>query len=92
MSLQDDEDMAATMLRLTLVFIYIFLPDEVMLRPFFDKNVEDYLTQFGYLPRSIANSMRSWEHMENAVKNLQFYAGLNVSGVIDEPTLNLMSK
>jgi hypothetical protein len=59
----------------------------------YNKNVEDYLMQFGYLPKSnFAESMRSHKQIENAVKNLQFFAGLNITGHIDDFTLDLMAK
>ena len=80
---------------LGLVFVSCIMVPEVMLRPpsrSYSKNVEDYLTQFGYLPRSSSGSMRTHQQMENAVKNLQFYAGLNVTGVIDDATVDLMAK
>lgn len=76
------------------VFFYavIFLLVEIALSRPFNKNVEDYLTQFGYLPRSNSESMRSHHQIETAVKNLQFYAGLNVTGIIDQGTADLMTK
>ena len=60
----------------------------------YDKNVEDYLIQFGYLPKSsqFAPSMRTHQQFENAVKNLQYFAGLNATGRIDDFTLDLMAK
>ncbi len=58
----------------------------------YGKNVEDYLMQFGYLPRSSANALRTTSQLVNAVKNLQFFAGLNTTGKIDASTLDLMSK
>ncbi len=57
----------------------------------YDKTLEDYLTQFGYLPRSGANALRTRDHLVNAVKNLQFFAGLNTTGLVDEATLDLMT-
>ena len=78
--------------------LYLIFP-EVMLRPsskneghLFDKTLEEYLTQFGYLAPSNAHSLRSYDHMMNAVKNLQFYAGLNVTGVIDDATVDLITR
>ena len=58
----------------------------------FDKTLEEYLTQFGYLAPSNALSLRSHDHMMNAVKNLQFYAGLNITGVIDDDTVDLITR
>ena len=58
----------------------------------YDKTLEEYLTQFGYLPASGAHSMRTYHQLENAVKNLQFYAGLNVTGFIDDATVDLITK
>ena len=61
-------------------------------RSFYTKNDEDYLSQFGYLPKSDSESMRTHTQMENAVKNLQFFAGINVTGLVDKDTKNLMTK
>ena len=81
-------------------FLYVLLP-KVMARPSgihkdndYNKNVEDYLIQFGYLPKSsqFAPSMRTHQQFENAVKNLQYFAGLNATGRIDDFTLDLMAK
>ena len=58
----------------------------------YDKNLEEYLTQFGYLAPSSAHSLRSIDVMINAVKNLQFYAGLNITGHIDDATVDLITK
>ena len=91
---------------LRILLLYLILP-EVMLRPpsssssslkrglssrTYDKTLEEYLTQFGYLPASGAHSMRTYHQLENAVKNLQFYAGLNVTGFIDDATVDLITK
>ena len=89
---------------LRIFLLYLILP-EVMLRPpsssslkkgrrsrTYDKTLEEYLTQFGYLPASGAHSMRTYHQLENAVKNLQFYAGLNVTGFIDDATVDLITK
>ena len=61
---------------LPLILVYILLP-EARLRPasapiVYDKGLEDYLTQFGYLPSSNGESMRTHLQVENALKNLQF--------------------
>lgn len=82
---------------LALLLIIFVLPEAVFPKPLaaeqnFNKNVEDYLTTFGYLPRTEAESMRTHYQIETAVKNLQFYAGLNVTGRIDEATADLMTK
>jgi uncharacterized protein (DUF924 family) len=82
------------------ILVYALLPVLLPARPTapsaghdnYDKNLEDYLTQFGYLPTSSANSMRSQNQLANAVKNLQFFAGLNVTGLIDGATIDLMAR
>ena len=58
----------------------------------FGKNLEDYLTKFGYLPQSNleTGAMRTEQHMRDAVKNLQFFAGINVTGEVDQTTVDLM--
>ena len=79
---------------LPLIIVYILLP-EARLRPasaVFDKGLEDYLTQFGYLPASSGESMRTHLQVENALKNLQFFGKLNVTGLLDQDTINLMTK
>ncbi len=82
-----------------LLCVVTLLPEAVVPKPVvssetssFNKNVEDYLTQFGYLPKASASSMRTHYQLESAVKNLQFFAGLNITGSIDEATANLMTK
>ena len=67
----------------------------VKLRPSstaFDKSLEDYLTQFGYLPTSSSHSMRTQTQVENALKNLQFLAQIEVTGLMDESTRDLITR
>ena len=92
------------MLIILVLLLYLIIP-EVILRPsyskndyggrqhhLFDKTLEEYLTQFGYLAPSNALSLRSHDYMMNAVKNLQFYAGINITGVIDDATVDLITR
>ena len=58
----------------------------------FDKSLEDYLTQFGYLPTSSSHSMRTQRQVENALKNLQFLAQIEVTGLMDENTRDLITR
>ena len=60
----------------------------------YDKNLEDYLTNFGYLPQSYleTGAMRTEQQLIDAVKNLQFFAGINVTGAIDQDTIDVMKK
>lgn len=57
-----------------------------------DKSLIDYLTQFGYLPPSAAHSLLSHQQVENALKNLQFLANIEVTGVMDQNTRNLITR
>ena len=60
----------------------------------FGKNMEDYLTNFGYLPQSNleTGAMRTEQQLMDAVKNLQFFAGINTTGTVDQDTIELMKK
>ena len=60
----------------------------------FDKNLEDYLTKFGYLPPSNleAGAMRTEQILRDAVKNLQFFAGIKITGNVDKDTMELMMR
>lgn len=60
----------------------------------YDDSVQSYLSQFGYLPASQpgVGNLRSDYQLKEAVKNLQRYANLPVTGVMDNATLSLMSK
>ena len=60
----------------------------------YDRTLEDYLTNFGYLPQSNleTGAMRTEEQLIDAVKNLQFFAGINVTGDIDQGTIDIMKK
>ena len=60
----------------------------------FGKNMEDYLTNFGYLPQSNleTGAMRTELQLKDALKNLQFYAGIGVTGIVDEDTARLINK
>lgn len=59
-----------------------------------EKGVEDYLTQFGYLPQSDleTGNLRSIEQLEDALRNLQGFAGLNMTGKLDRSTKKLIEK
>ena len=60
----------------------------------FGKNLEEYLTNFGYLPKSNleTGAMRTEQQLKDAVKNLQFFAGINATGTVDQDTIELMRK
>ncbi|KAL0281610.1 UNVERIFIED_CONTAM: hypothetical protein PYX00_002545 [Menopon gallinae] len=53
-----------------------------------------YLSQYGYLPPSVSKpssgNLLSQEALSNAVAEFQNFAGLNVTGELDEETLKLM--
>eukprot|EP00095_Tigriopus_kingsejongensis_P002837 snap_masked-scaffold1267_size51716-processed-gene-0.1 protein:Tk02837 transcript:snap_masked-scaffold1267_size51716-processed-gene-0.1-mRNA-1 annotation:"matrix metalloproteinase-25-like" len=51
-----------------------------------------YLAQFGYLPRSETESLVTDHQVRDALRNLQFMAGLSVTGELDLDTLDLMGR
>ncbi|XP_030377643.1 stromelysin-3 isoform X2 [Scaptodrosophila lebanonensis] len=56
---------------------------------------EIYLSQFGYLPASARNPASSGLHDQktwvSAIQEFQSFAGLNITGELDEETMKLMS-
>ena len=60
----------------------------------YESNLEEYLTNFGYLPQSSleTGAMRTEQQFRDAVKNLQFFAGINVTGEVDTDTKELIEK
>ena len=60
----------------------------------YEKNLEEYLTNFGYLPQTSleTGAMRTEQQFRDAVKNLQFFAGINVTGKVDLETKELIKK
>merc|ERR1712109_49876 len=57
-----------------------------------DSRVEAYLTKFGYLPQSDleTGNLRSVKQLEDAVRNLQGFAGLQMTGKVDPETRQLL--
>ncbi|XP_015523915.2 matrix metalloproteinase-2 [Neodiprion lecontei] len=57
-----------------------------------DGNVQRYLTQFGYLPETDPKlqSLRTESQLIEAIKELQRFGGIPVTGKIDEATIRLM--
>ncbi|XP_046744597.1 matrix metalloproteinase-2-like [Diprion similis] len=57
-----------------------------------DGNVQKYLTQFGYLPQTDweTQSLRTEDQLIDAIKELQRFARIPVTGEIDEATIRLM--
>ena len=55
-------------------------------RQLLEPGVETYLTKFGYLPQSDLETgmLRTLDQLEDAVRNLQGFAGLNMTGRIDK--------
>ena len=60
----------------------------------YEKNLEEYLTNFGYLPQTNfeTGAMRTEQQFRDAVKNLQFFGGINVTGLVDQDTKELIKK
>ena len=78
---------------LTTTFLLTCLPSKST-NLFLGKTTEDYLTKYGYLPQSDleTGAQRTEQQLTDAVRNLQFFAGLNVTGNLDQNTLQLMTK
>ncbi|XP_053205188.1 matrix metalloproteinase-2-like [Panonychus citri] len=57
-------------------------------------DVSDFLVKFGYIPKddTRAGSIRSSDYLRNAIKEMQRFAGLPVTGIADEATINLTKK
>ncbi|XP_033231708.1 matrix metalloproteinase-2 [Belonocnema kinseyi] len=58
-----------------------------------DDKAQDYLMKFGYLPQSDieTGNLRTEDQLRDAIQNLQSFAGIPVTGEIDEETKKLMS-
>ncbi|XP_053557841.1 matrix metalloproteinase-17 [Bombina bombina] len=52
----------------------------------------DWLTKFGYLPPSdpVSGQLQTQEELSKAIKAMQEFGGLKSTGILDEPTLELM--
>ena len=63
-------------------------------REVINKEIEDYLTRFGYLPQSDleTGALRTMQQLTDAIRNLQGFAGINMTGEIDEQTKKLMKQ
>jgi len=63
-------------------------------REVINKEIEDYLTRFGYLPQSDleTGALRTMQQLRDAIRNLQGFAGLNMTGNIDNETRKLIHK
>ncbi|XP_071576577.1 matrix metalloproteinase-2-like [Temnothorax nylanderi] len=57
-----------------------------------DDKVQNYLMRFGYLPQTDfeTGNLRTEEQLRDAIKNLQKFGGIRVTGEIDEATKKLM--
>lgn len=60
----------------------------------FDDNVQNYLMEFGYLPKSNieTGNLRTMEQLQEAVRLFQSFANLDPTGEINRETLELMRK
>uniref|UniRef100_T1J720 Peptidase metallopeptidase domain-containing protein n=1 Tax=Strigamia maritima TaxID=126957 RepID=T1J720_STRMM len=54
----------------------------------------DFLTKYGYLPPTDLNAgnLRTEEQLKDAIRAMQRYAGISETGVVDERTINIMSR
>ncbi|NP_001096469.1 matrix metalloproteinase-17 precursor [Xenopus tropicalis] len=52
----------------------------------------DWLTKFGYLPPPdpVTGQLQTQEELSKAIKAMQEFGGLKATGILDEPTLELM--
>ena len=59
-----------------------------------NKEMEDYLTRFGYLPQSDleTGALRTMQQLSDAIRNLQGFAGINMTGEIDSQTKKLLKQ
>lgn len=59
-----------------------------------NKEMEDYLTRFGYLPQSDleTGALRTTQQLRDAIRNLQGFAGINMTGEIDTTTKILIKQ
>ena len=57
-----------------------------------DDKVQNYLMKFGYLPQSDleTGNLRTDDQLRSAIKNLQKFGDISVTGEIDEATMKLM--
>ncbi len=78
---------------IVMIILAIVASDEAM--PMVNKqlssDVVSYLTRFGYLPNSEAEALLSEQQVRDAVRNLQFFAGLNATGDVDAETMALLA-
>jgi len=70
---------------------------QVMTAPNSNAQLEDYLYQYGYLPATDRRDdgpgmKRSEKDLEQATMRLQKFMGLEITGNLDEPTLELIGK
>ena len=82
---------------LILLFFVNFEPREVGAgnkQEAINKEMEDYLTRFGYLPQSDleTGALRTMQQLQDAIRNLQGFAGINMTGVIDARTKQLIGQ
>lgn len=63
-------------------------------RDVINKEMEDYLTRFGYLPQSDleTGALRTIQQLKDAIRNLQGFAGINMTGEIDDQTRRLIQQ
>ena len=63
-------------------------------RDVINKDMEDYLTRFGYLPQSDleTGALRTMQQLRDAIRNLQGFAGIDMTGEIDAETKKLIKQ
>ncbi|XP_048381452.1 matrix metalloproteinase-17-like isoform X2 [Stegostoma tigrinum] len=55
------------------------------------KEIVAWLSRFGYLPPQdqVSGQSRTWEAVSSAIQSMQEFAGIRVTGILDEATWNL---
>ena len=53
---------------------------------------EDYLTQYGYMKKPTSHQLSSLQKLDHAITKFQEFAGLDVTGQLNQETVEMMKK
>ena len=53
---------------------------------------EDYLTQYGYMKKTTSHQLSSLQKLDHAITKFQEFAGLDVTGQLNQETVEMMKK